>query len=81
MKQLFKLFKIKKTTRLSIVFACLFLTISPALIAQVSHGGKPHSFQKSLSLQRLQPEKMPYQDNDLLMEKEKNLSEAEIGFT
>jgi hypothetical protein len=24
---------------------------------------------------------MPYQDNDLLMEKEKNLSEAEIGFT
>ncbi|MDR0367641.1 MAG: trypsin-like peptidase domain-containing protein [Bacteroidales bacterium] len=64
-----------------IIFLAVFLTISPALVAQISHGGKPHSFQKNLFLQRLQPETMPYQDNDLLIEKERYVSKTKADFT
>ena len=69
----------RKITR-SIIFISFFLLGAMSLTAQVSHGGKPHSFQKNLFLQVLNPEMLPFQDNDLLLEKEKNFSGKETGF-
>ena len=63
-----------------IAFICFFLLIIPFASAQVSHGGKPRSFQKSTSLKAVYPEILPYQDNDSLLKQEEKLSEKEGGF-
>jgi hypothetical protein len=64
----------------AIILTNLFLLILIPLSAQVSHGGKPRSFQKNLSLKSLSWEMQPYLDNTLLLEKEENLSGKEAGF-
>ncbi len=64
----------------AIILTNLFLLVLASLSAQISHGGKPHSFQKNNHLQPISFEKLPYQDNQILLEKEKNLAEKEIGF-
>jgi hypothetical protein len=69
----------KKSVEITILIS-LFLLAGVSLSAQVSHGGKPHSFQKNNHLQSLFFEKLPYQDNQILLEKEENIVEKETGF-
>ena len=49
------------------------------LSAQIGHGGKPYSFRKNSSLQSLAIEKLPYFDNELLLQEE-IASMRETGF-
>ena len=63
-----------------VILTNLFLLVSITLSAQVSHGGKPHSFQKNNFLRALHWEIQPYQDNKLLLEKEENVIGKETGF-
>ena len=53
-----------------IVLQCLFVGCLFSLSAQISHGGKPRSFQKSNLLQPVAVEKLPYLDNELLLQQE-----------
>ena len=64
---------------ISVVLISLFLLGSVSLSAQVSHGGKPCSFQKSNILQALYFERLPYQDNQILLEEE-TVAGKESGF-
>lgn len=62
------------------ILTSLFLIDSVSLSAQVSHGGKPRSFQKNNFLQSLSFEKLSYQDNQILLESEATIAGKEAGF-
>ena len=53
-----------------IIFAGLFLGTMFSSVAQISHGGMPYSFKKSISLSQIDVELLPYHDNEALLEEE-----------
>ena len=64
----------------AVIFAGLFSVTFFSSQAQISHGGMPHSFKKSISLSQLDVELLPYLDNNQLLENEP-IPSKEDGFT